>query len=181
MVVTWLDMSERPPLSPAPAPEGSQVVHWERPELEAYRALIRKIGADWLWFGRLTLSDGELARQIRGKGVEIHRLMKGDDAIGIAELKFRPGKCELSFFGVTAEYIGTTAGRHLMEAAIARAWSEPISRFFLQTCTLDSPKALEFYRRSGFVAYDRAVEVKPDPRLRGILPREAARHIPVIE
>jgi hypothetical protein len=35
--------------------------------------------------------------------------------------------------------------------------------------------------RSGFMPYDRTVEVLDDPRLTGMLPRTAAPQVPIIE
>ena len=53
----------------------------------------------------------------------------------------------------------------LMRRALERAWSRPISRFWVHTCTLDHQAAVEFYQRSGFTAFKRGVEVVDDPRL----------------
>jgi hypothetical protein len=61
------------------------------------------------------------------------------------------------------------------------AWAEPIRRFWLHTCTFDHPSALAFYQRSGFTPFRRQVEITDDPRLDGICPRGAARHIPIVE
>jgi hypothetical protein len=51
----------------------------------------------------------------------------------------------------------------------------------VHTCTLDHPRALAFYLRSGFSAFSRQVEVADDPRGEGILPRSAASQIPIID
>jgi hypothetical protein len=66
-----------------------------------------------------------------------------------------------------------------MDQAIARAWAKPISRFWLHTCNFDHPAALAFYRRSGFTPYKMMAEVMDDPRLTGLLPRDAAPHVPI--
>jgi hypothetical protein len=50
----------------------------------------------------------------------------------------------------------------------------------VHTCTLDGPTALNFYIRSGFVPYQRQVETFSDPRLTGLIPRDAAPQIPLI-
>ena len=181
-VVTYLEMTERPAPRRAPPPEGAEVALWAEPGLEDYRDLIRRIGTDWLWSSRLRLTDAALEEVIRHSDVEVWRLMRGEVPLGIAELDFRKAPdCELAFFGVAPEAVGTTAARHLMTAAIGRAWERPIARLFLHTCTLDSPRALGFYRRSGFRDYARAVEVGPDPRLDGTLPRDAAPQVALIE
>jgi ribosomal protein S18 acetylase RimI-like enzyme len=51
----------------------------------------------------------------------------------------------------------------------------------VHSCTLDSPQALGFYRRAGFVPYAREVEIFADPRIAGVLPRDAAPHVPLLE
>lgn len=181
MVITYLEMTARPAPRTAPVPDGYALAPWPDPPLDDYRAIMRLIGTDWLWHGRLSLSDGELARRIHGPDVDIMCLWESTSPVAIAELKFKGDSCNLAFFGVAPALIGTTGARALMADAIARAWARPISRFDLNTCTLDSPKALDFYRRSGFCEYDRAVEVVRDPRLNGILPRDAAPNIAVIE
>jgi hypothetical protein len=68
-----------------------------------------------------------------------------------------------------------------MNHAIARAWARPgLRRFWLHTCTLDHPRALAFYIRSGFVPFRYQVEIMPDPRLDGTLPADAAPGVPII-
>ncbi len=67
-----------------------------------------------------------------------------------------------------------------MDEALTRAFARPIRRFWVHTCTFDHPGAVDFYRRSGFRPYARAIEVAPDPRLTGALPRMAAGQIPLL-
>jgi len=101
---------------------------------------------------------------------------------GFLELDFREsGQCEIGMFGVTAKLVGTGAGHWLMNRALDIAWSRPVERVWLHTCTFDHPAALAFYQRSGFRPFRRQVEVVDDPRLDGTVPRDMARHVPVIE
>jgi GNAT superfamily N-acetyltransferase len=176
-------MKERPALRPAPPfPAGIQLLRWERPDVVAYRALFRAVGEDWLWFSRLLMSDETLRGIISDPLVEIYALRRDGTDIGILELDFRDqGQCELAFFGLTKDALGQGLGRRLMNEAIERAWARPIHRFWVHTCTLDGPSALDFYRRSGFVAYALKVEVQADPRITGAMPRSCAPHVPLIE
>ncbi|HVJ55054.1 MAG TPA: GNAT family N-acetyltransferase [Aliidongia sp.] len=180
-IVTSLEM-----LSPAPSRPVSAGGRWdlqrmERPSPDLYRDLYRRVGQDWLWFSRLRLGDAALAAIIEDPAVEIYALTVDGVAEGLVELDYRePGECELAFFGVTAPMISTAAGRWLMNHAVERAWSRPIRRFWVHTCTLDHPKALAFYVRSGFVPFRQQVEVDDDPRLTGDAPPGAAAHVPVI-
>jgi GNAT superfamily N-acetyltransferase len=100
---------------------------------------------------------------------------------GLLELDFRrSGQCEIVYFGLTARLLGTGVGRWLMERTLELAWSKPITRLWVHTCSLDHPNALDFYRRSGFVPYQRKIEIADDPRLTGLVPRDAAPQIPLL-
>lgn len=182
-VVTCLEMKRRPALRPArPFPAGTGLHRWDQPDVDAYRVLFRAIGEDWLWFSRLLMPKEQLRAIICDPDVEVCVLQRDGTDIGLLELDFRDrGHCELAFFGLTEDAVGLGLGRALMNEAIARAWAKPIDRFWVHTCTLDSPKALDFYLRSGFVAYALKVEVQKDPRLTGVMPRTCAPHVPLIE
>jgi GNAT superfamily N-acetyltransferase len=177
-VVTYLEMRRPPPSRAAPARWSLAPIGADLPR---YRSLYRRVGERWLWFSRLVMDDGELRAILADPAVEAFALLDGSAEIGLLELDFRErGACELAFFGLIPEAIGTGAGRFLMDAATARAFAKPIERFWVHTCTLDHPSAVEFYVRSGFTPYKRAIEVADDPRLMERLPRDAAPHAPVI-
>ncbi len=179
-VVTHLEMTTRPVGAQL---EGPWALRRERtPDLEWYRDLHRRVGEDWLWFSRQQLSDAALAAIVRSPLVEVYALMHEGHDEGLLELDFRkPGDCELVFFGVTEKLFGQGAGRWLINQALERAWSHPINRVWLHTCTLDHPAALAFYQRAGFRPFRRQVEIADDPRLTGAAPLTAARHVPIIK
>ncbi|HYY83550.1 MAG TPA: GNAT family N-acetyltransferase [Beijerinckiaceae bacterium] len=150
-------------------------------DVTRYRALFRRVGERWLWMSRLVVPEAALRTILDDPAVEAFALRSGGEDIGILELDFRqPEECELAYFGVVPEAIGSGAGRFLMSEAVRRAWARPIRRFWVHTCTHDHPRALAFYQRSGFRAYKRAIEIADDPRLTGHLPRDAAPDVPVI-
>jgi GNAT superfamily N-acetyltransferase len=180
-VVTAFEMLARPQPRPDPPKIPWRLRRVVDPDLEWFRDLYRRVGQDWLWFSRLSLSDDALAGIIRDPLIELYALahMRNDE--GLLELDFRQaGECELSFFGLTPGLIGQGAGRWLMNRAFELAWSQPIRRLWLHTCTLDHPRALSFYRDCGFHAFRRQIEIADDPRSAGILPRNAAPRIPII-
>jgi GNAT superfamily N-acetyltransferase len=179
-VVTYLEMRQRPAQPPAPVPDGwtLQPINGDLPR---YRDLFRRVGEPWLWFSRAVMADEELAEILDHPEIEAYALHDGTGDVGLLELDFRfDGEAELAFLGLVPGFTGQGAGRFLMNEAIGRAFARPIRRFFVHTCTLDSPGALPFYVRSGFAPYRLALEVADDPRLLGLLPREAAPHIPVL-
>lgn len=180
-VVTHLEMTERPSLRRDPA--GAWTLRrMPSPDLDWFRDLYRRVGEEWLWFSRLQMADAELAAVIRSPMVEVYALVHEGRDEGLLELDFRkPGQCELAFFGVTADLIGSGAGRWLMNRALELAWARQVARVWVHTCTLDHSSALAFYQRSGFRPFRRQIEIADDPRLDGTMPRSAAKHVPIIE
>ncbi|MBK8374736.1 MAG: GNAT family N-acetyltransferase [Sphingomonadales bacterium] len=181
-IATSLELLEKPRLRPTP-PSELQLVRWQNPALEKYQALFRRVGEPWLWCSRLMLSDAELAAIIEDPDVMIWAVSdRRGIEVGILELDFREaGQCELAFFGLIPALNGKGHGKWLMAMALQLGWArQGMKRMWVHTCTLDGPGALAFYRKSGFVAYQRQLETFPDPRLTGLLPREAAPQIPII-
>jgi GNAT superfamily N-acetyltransferase len=181
-IVTSLEMKQRPALRPLPASE-LQLVRWTAPSPEKYRALYSRVGEPWLWFSRLQMDDGTLAKIIHDEGVKIWAVTdKAGIELGILELDFREaGQCEIAFFGLVPELNGKGHGRWMMAIALQSAWGHKgVERVWVHTCTLDAPGALGFYCKSGFIPYQRQVETFPDPRLSGLAPRETAPQIPLI-
>lgn len=179
-VVTFLEMRKAPAFQ-IPASNLS-LRRIEHPEVDSYRQLFRRIGRHWLWFSRLILSDEELAAIIDDPAVELYIIVDEIGAdIGMIELDFRePGQCELAFIGILPELTGMGHGRWLTGQTLRLAWRDGVRRLHVHTCTLDHPAALPAYLTAGFVAYKRATERFPDPRLTGILPKDAAPQIPLL-
>ena len=179
-VVTFLEM-RRPPEGQIPV-SALALRRIQDPDVEEYRRLFRRIGAHWLWFSRLIMTDEELNRILRDEGVELYVVVDeiGTD-IGMLELDFREaGECEIAFIGLLPELAGRGHGRWLLGETLRLAWRDGVRRVHVHTCTLDHPAALSAYRSAGFKAFRRAVERFPDPRLLGILPREAAPQVPLL-
>ena len=180
-VVTHLEMRARPGARPAPGAAAWPIRRVEAPALDWYRDLFLRVGGqDWLWFSRMGMGDAELSAILSDPNVHVYAVEKDGQAEGLLELDFRvSGECELAYFGLTPALVGQGMGRALMNFAIEAAWSAPISRFHVHTCTLDSPQALGFYIRSGFTPYRQQIEIADDPRLTGDLPMEAGPHVPL--
>lgn len=181
-IVTSLEMTSRPALRAMPSSE-LRLERWNAPTPDKYRALYRRIGEPWLWFSRLQLDDEVLLATIHDPKVRVWAVLdRRGMEVGILELDFRDaGQCEIAFFGLVPELSGKGHGRWLMAMALQAGWAEPdLQRMWVHTCTLDGPGALNFYIKSGFTPYQRQVETFGDPRLSGLIPREAAPQIPLI-
>ncbi len=181
-LVTFLEMTAQPdPGSLRALPHEFSLSRMTAVDREGYRALFRRVGEDWLWFSRLGMPDAELEAILSDPGVEAYALRRDGVDAGILELDFREaGGCEVVYFGVAPDQIGKGVARALMDQAIGLAWAKPIQRFWLHTCHFDHPKALGFYKSCGFRVYKFEVEVHPDPRLTGDLPRHLAPHVPMV-
>lgn len=180
-VVTCLEMREKPTEAPIPLPEGFSLRPFSERDPDLYRSLFRRVGANWLWFSRLVMSDEMLLSVLHSSSREIYCVHHNGQDVGLVELDFtEPGEAELAFLGLMQDVTGKGIGRAVMSAAIALAWAKPVQRFWVHTCTFDHPSALGFYIRSGFTPYARRVEVQTDPRLSGHLPLDAAPHVPLL-
>ncbi len=183
-VVTFLEM-HAPPASEL-AESTLRLRRVPDPDPENYRALFRKVGAPWLWFSRLELSDEALAAIIGDPGVELYEVAAVEPVVGMLELDFRqPGECEIAFIGLVPDLTGQGHGKWLLDHALRLAWRaegarDGIRRVHVHTCTLDHPAALSAYRRAGFTAYKRAIETFPDPRLTSALPADCAPQLPLV-
>lgn len=181
MVVTQLEMRARADTRPVPIPDSIALRSLTDVTLDQYRDIYRRVGEEWLWFSRLTMNDTDLSAIIHDPKVQLFTLEHGGQTQALLELDFRTdGECELAFFGLTKELIGTGSGRYLMNFAINTVWDQPIKRFHLHTCTIDSPMALNFYARSGFTAVGRKIEVADDPRLTKGWDQKIAPQIPIV-
>lgn len=181
-IVTYLDMRERPTPAPLP-PSPLRLNRWQPVDLAKYRILFERVGAPWLWYSRLTMDDEALDAIVNDAGIAFYAVEDRQGIeIGMLELDFRvEGQCEIQFIGLVPELAGKGHGRWLMMQTLALAWRKHVERVHLHTCTLDHPGALGFYRKMGFTPRGRAFETSPDPRLQGILPRDCAPRVPIIE
>ena len=180
-VVTTLEMRRRPPLRPMP-PSPLRLVPWPRPDPAKYRALFTRVGARWLWYSRLALDDAALVAIVHREPQSVYAVV--DPAgieVGLLELDHaEPGACLIQYFALVPELAGQRHGRWLMAETIARAWRAGVERVWLNTCTIDHPSALGFYRAQGFEAVARTIETFPDPRTVGLLPADTAPQIPYL-
>jgi len=162
--ITYLEMLERPVRRRMPAPlDKLALMRAEACTVSFYRYLYDTVGEPWLWFERRIIDDAAVAAQIHRPAIEIFVLYVRGVPAGFFELDTAaPRETKLCYFGLIPDFL---------QAAIDRAWSRPIERFWLHTSTFDHPKALRVYQQAGFVVYARRTVLFEDPRERGILPR----------
>jgi GNAT superfamily N-acetyltransferase len=177
-VVTYLEMTQKPRPAPLPA-SPLRLERWREPEPARYRLLFERVGARWLWYSRLVMDDAAL---VAGMGEVWAVVDRSGVELGMVELDFASaeGECLIRFLGLVPELAGKGHGRWLFAQVLALAWRPGVRRVHVHTCTLDHPAALPAYLRAGFTAHQRAFESFPDPRLTGLLPREAAPQVPLV-
>jgi GNAT superfamily N-acetyltransferase len=179
-VVTYLEMLKRPARADVSS-SGVRLRQVQSPKLDWYRVMFRRAGAQWLWFSRLEMTDAQLAAVLHNTNTEFFLAECDGSEIGIAELdRSQPPNVEVTSFALFSEAIGKGLGTPFMTQLLDCAWSNATARVWLHTCNLDGPAALTFYMKCGFRPYKRAIEVADDPRIRGILPEDAAPQIPII-
>lgn len=176
-VVTYLEMMAPPRLRPQPD-SPLRLVPWRDVDAGKYRMLFQRVGGRWLWYSRLTMDDATL----RANVAEVHAVVdRAGIEVGMIELDFREqGECLIRFMGLVPELAGGGHGRWLFAQTLALAWRQGVRRVHVNTCTLDHPAALPSYLKAGFVAYKRAFESFPDPRLLGLLPGDVAPQLPLV-
>ena len=155
-VVTFLEMTAKSPTI-APMPKGKvAILRAEHPPVHFYRYLYDTIGRDYYWVDRKKVDDAALAAILQEPKVEVYVMHVDGCPAGMAELDFRSADVgNLAYFGLMPEYIGRGLGFFFLRQAIEIAWSRPISKFLVNTCTLDHPRALPLYQRAGFAPYSR--------------------------
>ncbi|MBA3878527.1 MAG: GNAT family N-acetyltransferase [Sphingobium sp.] len=174
-------MRKRPPARPLPD-SPLRLVRWARPDPDKYRALFTRVGAPWLWYSRLAMDDATLRAAIDRPQTQVHAVIdRAGIEVGLLEFTHpEPDWCALDYLGLVPELAGKGHGRWLISLALPMMWRPGVRFVRVNTCTLDHPSALNFYRAQGFEAMLRTIETFPDPRVTGLLPRDAAPQIPLI-
>lgn len=156
-IVTFLEMNARPPVLPPPQPKGKvPILKCENPPVHFYRYLYDVIGRAHYWVDRKKRSDEEVAEILKDPNLELYVLYAEGCPAGMAELDFRDeAAAQLAYFGLVPEFIGRKLGFYFLYHAVINAWSRPIKKLRVNTCTLDHPRALPLYQRMSFVPYTR--------------------------
>ncbi len=154
VTVTYLEMLEPPAQPPPPTPPGVEVRRLEAPSVEEYLRLYDLVGHDWYWVDRHRVPEPALRELLEDPRVEVQVLLVDGREAGYAELdRSEPGEVRLMYFGLAPGFIGRGLGRWFLDWAIRRAWSHAPKRVWVDTCTLDHPRALGNYEAAGFRAF----------------------------
>jgi GNAT superfamily N-acetyltransferase len=177
--VLWLEMRDPAPVG-LPTPRGLRLQEFGRADAAVFGALYRKIGRDWLWAGMINKSERDIADRLGRDDILSFAVRAGDEAIAMLDMELTAEGCEIVYFGFIPAMVGQGAGGWLMDQAKRVAHERGIRRLWLHTCSFDHPRAPEFYRKQGFQIYATGYEIMDDPRLVGLLPLDAAGHVPLL-
>jgi GNAT superfamily N-acetyltransferase len=172
IVVTYLEMTAPPPPRVAPQPRHIlALLRVPAPSVPFYRYLYNTVGEPWFWYERRALTDDALAAQIRADGVEISVLYADGEPAGYVEMDYRDAANVLiAYFGLVPHFMGRGLGAFLLAKAVDEAWRRSPRRLWVHTCSLDHPRALALYQKSGFVPYKQETKLIDDPRDLGLIP-----------
>ncbi len=168
LLTTWyLEMFSEPETPPVKPPiKNLHIEKIEKPPIHFYRYLYNTIGAPWVWWERKLQSDEDVLKDIHHSSVELFVPFNKFLPIGMAEIDFRKAnEAKLNYFGIFPEYYGKGIGKYLLDWTIRYVFSKGIKRYWLHTCSLDSPNALPTYLKSGFKIYDVKKEYVEHPNI----------------
>ncbi len=153
-VVTFLEMGARPGYPRPHPPPGAPAVliPAETPPVRYFLSLYDAVGADYDWTDLHVRPPAEIEAFLHDPAVMLYTLLRTGWPHGFFLLDARTeGRCNLAYFGLVPEAIGTGLGRFLLETAVHLAWDQPgVEVVSVNTCSLDHPRALPLYQRAGF-------------------------------
>jgi GNAT superfamily N-acetyltransferase len=159
--VTRLEMVS-PSSVAVPVPAGIRlaIMLAENMPLHLYRYLYEVIGKPHHWMLRRTQSDEVVSAIIKAEETRILLLYVDGCPAGFAEMHLNlPESVDLHYFGLVPDYQGRGLAKFFFSEVLAAAWSHNPQKLWLETNTLDSPRALQLYQRMGFAPVSTAEEV----------------------
>ncbi|MEM7524484.1 MAG: GNAT family N-acetyltransferase [Pseudomonadota bacterium] len=157
--VTYLEMNAPPefPHPPAPLTSGFALIRAEAPPVRWFLHLYDSVGADHEWTDWHRRPREALEAFVADPDVTIYTVMLQGWTAGFFMLDWRkPKECELAYLGLAPEGRGRGLGSWLTRTAILTGWErDGVEKMVLETCTLDSPRALTLYQKLGFAPVSR--------------------------
>lgn len=165
LTTTYFEMTEPPRRARARAcPPGLTILKAEKPPIHFYRYLYDTIGAPWVWWERKRQTDTRIAEDLHHPEVDLYVPYLHGVPIGMSEVDWRAfPEVKLPYFGVVPEFCGFGIGGYLLDWTVDRVFERGASRFWLTTCSLDSPRAIPAYLKAGFTIFDTVTESIDDP------------------
>lgn len=159
--ITWLEMTDRPayPRPPAPTGQPAALLRANTPPTWFFLGLYRAVGSDYAWEDMLSEPEDDLRDWLADPKTAIYTLMRDGWPHGFFMLDHSDDDttCNLAYFGLVPQAVGSGLGRFLLHSAVHTAWDVPgVERLTVNTCTLDHPRALAMYQQAGFAPIRRS-------------------------
>lgn len=156
--VTIHYLEQREPAQKMPLPRPARqlaIMRAEKPSVAFYRFLFNTVGESHRWISRRYMSDADLLGHIHDPENAIYVLYAEGSPMGFGEVDGRKSDhAAIKFFGLMPEAQGQGLGRWFFREITDLAWQLRRGRVIIETCSLDSPRALQLYQREGFSLYD---------------------------
>ncbi|MEO1312508.1 MAG: GNAT family N-acetyltransferase [Pseudomonadota bacterium] len=173
VTITYLRMERRPSYDRPSLPLGppTALIAAESPPVWYFLSLYSAVGGAHEWTDKLSEPEDSVRAFLRDPQITLYTLMRSGWPAGFFMLDSRTsGQCELAYFGLVPEVVGTGLGTYLLRTAVHTAWDRPgVEVLNVETCTLDHPRALALYQKAGFVPFDQSYTTRtltrprPDP------------------
>lgn len=167
LITTYFEMHGTPVRGRERAcPAGLRVEEAVTPPIHFYRYLYNTIGSPWVWWERKRQSDARIAEDIHHPEVSLYVAYLNGVPIGMSEVDWREfPEVKLPYFGIVPEYCGLGIGGYFLDWTVDQVFARGATRFWLTTCSLDSPRAIPAYLNAGFKIFDEVRELVDDPAL----------------
>jgi len=150
--VTYLSMDTRPNAAALAMPADVRLEVAQNPPVWFFLSLYGAVGRDYEWVDKFDDDPEDLRAYLQNPDMQLTTACRHGWPQGFFLLDWRlPGICDLAYFGLVPEAVGTGIGAKLLAAAIQAGWARAgVTRMTLNTCTLDHPRALQVYLNAGF-------------------------------
>jgi GNAT superfamily N-acetyltransferase len=181
VTTTHLEMTSARDLRPAAPVAGVSltVVRAEIPCPEMNRFLYTAVGADWVWYSRLSWDYVRWLSYLSRPELETWVAYVSGTPAGYFELERQGPDVELAYFGLLPAFVGRGIGAALLTTAVRRAWELNPNRVWVHTCDLDHWAACRNYERCGFRIFKRDTAIESLPSL-PLEPWPGANRAPVL-
>jgi len=152
---TYLELTDRAQLAAAGEPPAeARIERVHDCPASFYRYLYTEVGREWHWVDRAAWDDATIRAHLAKPAIAVFVLLVRGAPAGWFELAAGvEGAVEIAYFGILPEFRRRGLGKHLLGAAVERAFVGGARRVWLHTCTLDDPAALPNYLARGFRPY----------------------------
>lgn len=154
--ITYLEMADAPEFGAPEMPPDVRLENAKEPPVWFFLAMYDAVGRAYEWRDRFDQAEEDpaaLAAFVSDPDVEMWVAYATGWPKGFFMLDWRDaGICDLAYFGMVPEAVGSGLGGRMLRIAIAKGWArDGVSKMTVNTCTLDHPRALGLYQKMGFV------------------------------